>query len=551
MAILAGLLNGLLIVVQMALIAWLVQAVILHRAELTTLLWPLLLLLPVLAGRGMTQAWQESAGHRASSHIRAAVRLRLMQRWAALGPVRLAGASPAGLASQAVEQVEALDGYYARFLPQMWVCVLIPLLILGVYFWLDWLAALFLLLSAPLIPMFMALVGMGAEKLNQQHFALVQRLAGHFVDRVRGLTTLRLFGQTREAVRQVAAAADQYRLLNLRTLRLAFLSSAVLEFFASVAIAIIAIYIGFGLLGYIDWGPAPQLTLFSGLFMLLLAPEFFQPLRTLAQHYHDRAAALGAAEHLMPLLLAEDQPQAGSAETTDAALRTDDIRDPTRPAIDIADLRFGHPGRRAVLDRFSLRVRAGEFVALAGPSGSGKSTLLQLIAGFIHPDAGTITVFGDVPGRLRLAWMDQRPCIVQGSWADNLRLTSPEATAEQMQAALARAGLAPLLAAQPDGIDSPVGEGGRGLSGGQSRRLALARVFLSASPLVLLDEPTTGLDADSEAHIIQGLQALVDEGRTLIVATHHPHLLAAAQRIVTPGRTPTPATGGPAADETL
>lgn len=526
-AILAGTLNGLLILGQMALVAWLVHAAVVLQVALTELLWPLLLLLPVLLARSLTQAWQETSGHRASSRVRAAVRARLLQRWAALGPVRLAGQSPAGLASQLVEQVEALDGYYARFLPQLWICVLVPLAILVTVFSLDWLAALFLLLAAPLIPLFMALVGMGAEKLNQQHFALVQRLAGHFTDRVRGLTTLRLFGRTDTATRQVAAAADQYRRLNLRTLRVAFLSSAVLEFFASVAIAVLAIYIGFGLLGYIDWGPAPELTLFSGLFILLLAPEFFQPLRTLAQHYHDRAAALGAAEQLMPLLAddgVEAQPAADPDDNRAAGA--------TLPAVTLSEVGYGHPGRSAVLSAFNLTVGSGEFVTLAGPSGSGKSTLLQLVAGFLHPDQGSVSVHGCAPGQQTIAWMDQRPCLVQGSWYDNLRFTAPRADRADMLVALEKAGLDNLLGRQLAGLDSTIGEGGRGLSGGQARRLALARVFLSPAEVVLLDEPTTGLDEDSEAHIIAGLQALAAEGRTLLVATHHPQLLAASDRTI-------------------
>lgn len=523
-ALLAGTANGLLILLQMALIAWLVQAAVVQYAEPVTLIWPALALVPVLLGRSLTQAWQETAGQQASQSVRAAVREQLIQHWAELGPVRLAGSSPAGLASQMVEQVEALDGYYARFLPQMWICILVPLSILLIVFSLDWLAALFLLLAAPLIPLFMALVGMGAEKLNQQHFQLVQRLAGHFAERIRGMTTLHLFGQTQSATRQVAAAADQYRRLNLRTLRVAFLSSAVLEFFASVAIAVLAIYIGFGLLGYIDWGPATELTLFTGLLILLLAPEFFQPLRTLAQHYHDRAAALGAAEQLMHLLASPPQPpvERKATPTTDG----------DTPAVVMHGITFGHKNRTPIFTNWNLTIERGELLALAGPSGSGKSTLLQLMAGFLSPHSGQVRVFGEPAGRLQLAWMDQRPCLIQGTWADNLQLTAPGASSDQMREALRMAGLDALLQDQPDGLDTPLGEGGRGLSGGQARRLALARVFLAPAPLVLLDEPTTGLDAVSETHIIEGLHQLIAEGRTLVVATHHPRLLEASSRTI-------------------
>ena len=518
-AILFGVLNGWLIITQMALIAYWVDALVVGRQAWADWQWVLWALVAVIVLRTLTQAKQDMIGHQASRRIRTAVRQQLMMRWAQLGPVRLAGSAPASLASQWIEQVEALDGYYARYLAQQWICILVPLSILILVFWLDALAGFLLLLSAPLIPVFMALVGMGAERLNQQHFGLVNRLASHFTDRVRGLTTLRLFGRLHDATRQVSEASDQYRQLNMRTLRLAFLSSAVLEFFASVAIAVLAIYIGFGLLGYIDWGPAPQLTLFSGLLILLLAPEYFQPLRTLAQHYHDRAAALGAASHLAPM----------SAELDLSPAET-----PIDPADDVAlslhQVYFQHPNRPPLLEDFSLSVRAGEMIALCGPSGSGKSTVLHLLAGFIQPNHGSITVLGETPGTHQVAWMDQRPTLVQGSWLDNCRLAKPDVTAAEATAALTQAGLGELLQTQPLGLATPLQEGGFGLSGGQARRLALARVFLSEALIVLLDEPTTGLDEASEAFLIQAFKGLSQQGRTLVIATHHPQLMVACDR---------------------
>lgn len=518
----AGCANGVAIIAQMGLIAWLVQQAVIERTPMANLLPVVLLLLAAIGARALTQAWQETRGHLASERVRQAVRQALMTQWGQLGPVRLASDSHAGIASQMVEQVEALDGYYARFLPQMVICVVVPFAILITAFWLDWLAAIFLLLAAPLIPIFMALVGMGAEKLNQQHFVLIRQLAGHFIDRVRGITTLKLFGQAEHAAGQVTAGAQRYRTLNMRTLRVAFLSSAVLEFFASVAIAVVAIYIGFGLLGYIDYGPSPQLTLFTGLFVLLLAPEFFQPLRQLAQHYHDRAAALGAADSLIDFL-----------QTPVPATNTRVATGSPNAVVVLEAVTAAYSGRGEVLSATSLTIAAGETLALAGPSGSGKSTLLHLMAGFIQPEQGRIRVLNDVPGQQPVAWLDQRPCLLFGSWADNLRLTAPDATEKQLLWALSQAGLDSVLATQPQGLATPLGEGGRGLSGGQLRRLALARVFLSDAPLVLLDEPTTGLDRDSENAVIAGLERLAKSGRALVIATHHQQLLAAADRVLT------------------
>lgn len=532
----AGYLGALATVAQLGLMAWVIHASIVLSTPLAELSWPLLALAGAVGVRALAQALQGISGARAAHRARQSVRDELMHSWAAQGPVRLAGESSAALASEWVEQVDALEGYFARFQPQLWLAVLVPLTVLAVAFALDWLAALFLLLAAPLIPLFMALVGMGAERLNQQHFESVSRLAGHFLDRVRGLTTLQLFGQSEAAVGEVAEVSDQYRRLNMRTLRVAFLSSAVLEFFASVSIAVVAIYVGFGLLGFIDFGPAGELTLFSGLLVLLLAPEFFQPLRTLSQHYHDRAAALGAADHLVDRLQAAP-PSQGPAAQTDAGNERE---------ITVTELAVAYEGRGRILSGLSFRLPEGESLALSGPSGSGKSSILQVLAGFQTPAAGQVSLFGAAPGEQPVAWMDQRPFLIQGSWADNLRLTAPGATEEAMRKAVHRAGLAQVLAAQPRGLDTPLGEGGRGLSGGQAHRLALARIFLSPVRLALLDEPTAGLDPHTRADVIDALRTLAQSDITLIIASHQRDLVALADHRLDLGQqTPPPGERGP------
>lgn len=518
-AILTGLLQTLATMLQMGLIAWLVHQLLIEQVSLFSLLWPGAALMLAVLLRAIAQAAQERCGQHASAKIRQQAREQLAADWAALGPIRLADRSSAALSNQWVEQVEALDGYYARYLPQQWLALLSPLLILLLVLWLDWLAAIFLLLAAPLIPLFMALIGMSAEKVSQQHVLEAGRLAGHFLDRVRSLTSLQLFGQVGAATRSVQDAAERYRWVTMRTLRIAFLSSAVLEFFASVAIAVVAMYIGFGLLGYIQYGPAGQLTLFSGLLILLLAPEFFQPLRSLAQSYHDRAAALAAADSMAAL-----HAEATAAQTAVQALDDDNS------AVCIQHLTLDYPGRGRALDDVSLRVARGQVVALAGASGSGKSSLLHCCAGFIAPTAGTVGVFGQQPGQQPLAWLGQRSFLIQGSWAENLRLTAPQANIAEMLRAVDAVGLSELLSAQAKGLDTPLGEGGRGLSGGQAQRLALARVWLSAADLVLLDEPTASLDEHSQAEVVAALRALAASGKTLIIATHHPALMALADR---------------------
>ena len=516
-----GLLHTLTIIVQMGLIAWLVHALLVEQVPYFKLLWPGAGLALAIVLRALAQAAHERCGQQASARVRQQAREELATHWAQLGPVRLADRSGATLTNQWVEQVEALDGFYARYLPLQWLALLSPLLILLLVFWLDWLAALFLLFAAPLIPLFMALVGMSAEKVSQQHVLEAGRLAGHFLDRVRSLTSLQLFGQVGAATRSVEAAAERYRSVTMRTLRIAFLSSAVLEFFASVAIAVAAMYIGFGLLGYIQYGPAAELTLFSGLF-ILLAPEFFQPLRSLAQAYHDRAAALASAD-AFALIQAEAQrviQPVGAAPSVSHAGQ-----------ICVADLALDYPGRGRVLKGITLDIAAGQVVALVGPSGSGKSSLLHCLAGFVTPSAGSLSLFGQAPGQRPVAWLGQRPFLIQGSWADNLRLTAPQADAPAMVRSIEAVGLGALLATLPQGLETPQGEGGRGLSGGQAQRLALARVWLCEADLVLLDEPTASLDEHSEAEVIEALRALAGSGKTLIIATHHPALMQLADRI--------------------
>lgn len=521
-AVAAGMLGGVAIAAQMGLMAWLVHALLIDAAPAHSL-WPTMaaLLLAVLL-RVLAAAVQERLGQLASAKVRQQVRGELSALWARLGPVRLAALPSASLTNQWVEQVDALDGYYARYLPQQWLAALVPLMLVALVFWLDWLAALFLLLAAPLIPLFMALVGMHAERISQRHVLQAGRMAGQFLDRVRNLTSLQLFGQVERSVSRIEEATQAYRKVTMETLRVAFLSSAVLEFFASVAIAVVAMYIGFGLLGYISYGPSPSLTLFSGLFILLLAPEFFQPLRSLAQHYHDRAAALAAADALAELeALGSTIPELTAQQPGGDA-----------NGITVQNLQLGYVGRGLILRDVNLSIKAGEVVALVGPSGSGKSSLLHCLAGFIQPDAGHISLFGRPPGEQPLAWMGQRPFLIKGSWADNLRLTAPHADAAALQRALAAVGLSKLLAAQPQGLDSLLDESGRGLSGGQAQRLALARVWLNDAVLVLLDEPTASLDEESEADVVKALQALAAAGRTVVIATHHPALMHMADRVV-------------------
>jgi ATP-binding cassette subfamily C protein CydD len=513
---LCGVLAGSQTIILLVGLGWLIDQLVVHGQSPFSLLPIFALLAGCVVLRAALQWGHESLSLEASLRVRQRARAQLLDKLAALGPIWLTSQHSGALANQVVEHIDALEGYFARFYPQLLITLWLPLLILAVAGWLDYLVALFLLLSAPLIPLFMALVGMGAERLNRDQFVAVSRLSAHFIDRVRGMTTLQLFGRTKTAQQDVWYATDHYRRLSMRTLRLAFLSSAVLEFFSSVAIAVVAMYVGFGLLGYIEYGPSSSLTLFSGLTVLLLAPEFFQPLRTLSQHYHDRAAALGAAESVVNIL---NQPTWVAKQSELAVLSASS-------AIELTDTSVAYPSRGQVIGPINLTILRGEVVALSGASGSGKSTLLALLAGFIAPSSGECRRHVNH----QYAWLDQQPCLLHGSLIDNLRLAAPAATHEEMLGALKRAGFGPLLAQLPQGLETLIGERGVGLSGGQAQRLALARIYLSQAPLLLLDEPTASLDHETEQFVINALLELTHEGRTLVIATHHPAVIAVAQR---------------------
>ncbi|MDN6320051.1 MAG: thiol reductant ABC exporter subunit CydD [Marinobacter sp.] len=525
----AGTLAGVATIIQMVFLARIVHLGVIEQA-------PLSVLAPLFAGlilaiivRAVAQGVQTHLAAKCSEQVRRAARRQIHQHWRKSGPLELGQTSAGSLAREWIDHVDALHGYFARFLPQMTLSLIVPLIILVYVVYLDWLAGTFLLLSAPLIPFFMALVGMGAEKLNQQHFNTISRLSGQFLDKVRGLTTLQLFGQTDTAAEQIQLRSDHYRRITLKTLRVAFLSSAVLEFFASVAIAVIAIYIGFGLLGYITYGPSSDLTLFSGLLILLLAPEFFQPLRTLSQHYHDRAAALGAGAEILARL--------GGNHSTHLA--TEDVSDTQNhesvtgsETVELNSVSLAFRSGYNVLNDVSLALGKGDVIALTGPSGGGKSTLLHLLAGFLTPGSGDIHLFGKPAGSFAFGWLGQSGFLVHGTWADNLRLTSPQASDVAIETALRNVGLGPLLDARKSGISSKVSEDGQGLSGGQARRLSLARIFVADYDIILLDEPTAGLDSDSEIFVLEALHKLALAGKTLIFSTHHRALLALATRVL-------------------
>lgn len=499
----AGALHGALQVASIiALAVWVSLSV--EHAEIQWVWLPVIVIL--LGSRWLAANWASATAHKLGSAAQQAARAQLLKRWAKVDPVRPQVSTER--ANLMVEPSEQLFGYFARFLPQLSHALVIPLLILVVVAWLDWIAALFLLFAAPIIPIFMALVGMGAARLNERHIHTTQRLAGLFVDRVRYLTNLKLFGAETRALSDIEEAGDVMRRSNMATLKIAFLSSAVLEFFAAVAIAAVAIYVGFSLLGYFAFGPAASINFVSGLTILLLAPEFFQPLRNLSAHYHDRAAALAAAG----LLQVEQQALKAGPEAK--------VKRDADSGLHLTQLSFGYRQKPVIAD-FSWQLQGGQIGVLNGPSGSGKTTLLKLLTGQLLPQHGCISI----PNSSHIAYMAQEPYVLAGSIADNLRLVRQDASNQTLQQALSSAGL-------DKPLDTMIGEQGQGLSGGELRRLALARMVLHPSPLMIFDEPTAGLDAATSQTVLRAINELRAPGRVIVICSHDPAVWQLADSLV-------------------
>ncbi|MEN5068088.1 thiol reductant ABC exporter subunit CydD [Achromobacter aegrifaciens] len=533
----APLVSGALLVVQAWLLASVLDAAIVRQAPRQELLGDILAIAGLMLVRACITWAGERAGADAAERIKRHVRLSLFRRLVQKGPYWSRGQASGELASAVVDQVEALDGFFAKYLPAMAAAAMLPVAFSVVLLPMDVIAGLVLLITAPLIPLFMALVGWGAQGASRRHLRAFARLSGFFADRLRGLSTLKLYGRAEAEAESVVAASDALRQRTMSVLRIAFLSSAVLEFFAALGVAGVAVYIGLTYLGFLDlrWSP---LTLQAGLFCLLMAPEVYAPLRQFAAHYHDRAAALAAVSQIS--LLFDGLPQAGDAATDGAPGAGKAAAGPGRvsesrgagAALTIAGLNLDAPGRsQAVLADAGLTLAPGEHAALMGPSGIGKSSLIEAIArlrpfqGDIRIDGVPLPDWGEAALRQRVALIGQKPQLLTGSIADNIRLGRPEASDAEVQTAARRACVLEFAEPLPQGLATQLGGRGHGLSGGQAQRVALARLFLRDPGLILLDEPTAHLDEGTQARVLDAILEF-SAGRTLLLATHAPAVAA-------------------------
>lgn len=470
-------------------------------------------LLVVFCLRGLLAWTNETLAHRAAAEVKSTLRRDLVAARLA-APLRT-DVSAATLVTVATDGLEGLDGYYAKYLPQVGLACVVPVLIGGTILWADWRSALIVAFTLPLIPVFMALIGWTTQRRVQRRFAVADRLANRFADLVEGLPTLQAFGRARAQRRGVELTEQAHRRETMRTLQVSFLSSFALEFLATLSVAVVAVTIGFRLvLGQVDFTTA--------LFVLVLAPEAFLPVRQVGVHFHDSADGVAAADAAFAIIDgAGTATRGGLPAPTDAPLVVDDAG-------------FVPAGvEHATLAGATLRLEPGEVVALVGPSGSGKSTLLSLVMGFQQPTTGRVrlgeTDLAEVDPEswwALTAWVPQTPGMVNGSVADNVRLGHPEATDEQVEQALALAGVdfAP---------EKRVEDLGEGLSAGERRRVALARALVrirwGGGRWLILDEPTAGLDAETEARVLASVRA---SGAGALVVTHRPAVVAMADRVV-------------------
>jgi thiol reductant ABC exporter CydD subunit len=521
-SVVSGTLTALLIIAQAWLLATLISDAFIRHRTLGDLRTPLALLLAVIAARAALGWFTERTADRASASAKSDLRTELVERVALLGPAGLDGEDPGNLAVLATSGVDALDDYFARYLPQVFLAVIVPVAILVVVVSIDWISALIIALTVPLIPLFMALVGASTRDRMERQAALLQRLAGHFLDVVSGLPTLKVFGRAKAQASTIREITDRYREATMATLRVAFLSSLILELLATISVALVAVAVGLRLLG-------GHLSLSTALFVLILAPEAYLPLRLLGTSYHASAEGMKAAESVFEVL---ERPLPGRGVRTD-------VPDPSSAAISIRGLEVTYPGRQLpALHELSATIEPGEVVAIAGPSGAGKSTLLGALLGFVPIAEGRIQVGGvDLTHldpdtwRDRIAWVPQRTHLFARTIAENIRLGRPDATEAEVDAAIAAAGLGPVIARLPGGLSTALGEGGSGLSTGERQRVALARAFVRDAPLLLLDEPTANLDGETEESVLTAIRRLMD-GRSVIMAAHRPSLVAMADRVV-------------------
>lgn len=514
--------NGALLIAQAFVLARLIARTVFAHESVTAQFGTFALLLAIFALRAVAVYAGARFADRAGLAIQTRTRDTLIAHVHALGPVWTHARPPGELANTALEGVDALHAYYADYVPQALLAIIVPMAILAVVFPVDWISGLVFAGTACLIPLFMVLLGKGAAAMNARQWRRMARLSAHFFEVLSGLPVLKSFGAGKGEARIVEKLSEDYRRSTMQVLRVAFLSAFALEFLSMLSIAMVAVLIGFRLL----WG---EISFPAGLAVLFLAPEFYLPLRRLGDSYHARLSAVAAAQDIAGILATPIPPATGRAAFAPSGA--------FGVAFEHVTYRYPDTSRPALSD-VSIELAAGQHLAIIGPTGAGKSTLMHLLLGFARATSGRIRVDGmsldDVlldAWRRQIAWVPQRAHLFAGTIADNIALGLAYASRSAIVAAAERARARAFIEALPKGFDTPIGDGGAGLSGGEIQRVALARAFLRDAPLIILDEPTASLDQASEAAVVAAIESLA-RGRTMISIAHRLHTLRAADRIV-------------------
>ena len=523
--VLFGAISALFMMGQMALIALMLHKIIIEHQTASQFLAEIGLLFGCFTARAVLIWLRERMGFKAGQTLRLHLRQQIIQKLLAVGPMSLQQKPTGSWANLMLEQVENLHNFYARYLPQQFLSLIVPILILCIVFPINWAAGLILFATLPLLPIFMALAGIKAVEANQRNIGVLSRMSGQFLDKLRGLETIRLFGQAEKQTEQIYQSTEEFRLSTMDVLKMAFLSSAVLEFFTAISIAVMAVYFGFTFLGELDFGGyGVAVGLFTGFFCLMLAPEFYQPLRELGVFYHDKAAAIAAADNIETFLNEEVlSHQASQKDFQNQPL-----------VIQAKDCVVLSVQGKCLTQPLNFEICEKQHIALVGQSGAGKSSLMNMLLGFL-PYEGSVTINGVElrelnlsQWRAKLAWVGQNPQLIRGSLKENILLGNREVSEQSLEQALSRSKADEFVYRL--GLEHQVQDSNAGISGGQAQRIAIARALLRDYELLMLDEPTASLDLQSEQQVLEALQHLSQQHTTLMI-THRVEDLANCDEI--------------------
>ena len=512
--VLLGAVSAVFLIGQMWLLATLLHKMIIEHQSPSLFLMEIGLLFGCFCARALLIWLRERVGFKAGQVLRMHLREQLIRKLLSVGPISIQQKPAGSWATLMLEQVENLHNFYARYLPQQFLSLLVPLIILCFVFPINWAAGVILFATLPLLPLFMALAGIKAVEANQRNIGVLSRMSGQFLDKLKGLETIRLFGQSDKQLEQIYQSTESFRISTMDVLKMAFLSSAVLEFFTAISIAVMAVYFGFAFLGELDFGYyGTGISLFVGFFCLMLAPEFYQPLRELGVYYHDKAAAIGAADSIEAFL----NEETSVVENSQKAMQNQPLVVEAKECVVLSVQ--GQP----LTQPLNFTLNAHQHIALVGQSGAGKSSLMNMLLGFL-PYQGSVLINGIelreldlAQWRAKLAWVGQNPQLVKGSLKENILLGNPDASEDELKEALVLSKADEFVYRL--GLEYQIQDGNAGISGGQAQRIAIARALLRDYELLLLDEPTASLDIQSEQQVLNALHHLSREQTTLMI-TH-------------------------------